>query len=620
MPTKRPAMVTLKRGMARMINKPPAQASRLRAATVMLQMAWTADPWRTLLAFGLFTLEALTSALFAWWLKRLLDGVQTGSSGQVALAASGIAATLIGSSVLGYAGNRVRMRLAERAHHLVERRLMRLVGQTPTLIIHETPEHLTQLELLEDAWEFGEVIPSLISLFTTAVRIVTTALLLFNVHPLLLLLPLFGLPALLLSKQTSGLFQLGNELAAEPARRASYLFELATTAAAAKEMRLFRLGETVLQQFQIASRQVRDIHYRLNVRGELIGLATRLVFLVGYFGAIVFVIQRAVTGQASVGDTVLTAVLAGQVLGLITTSTNLVQFAWRGLAAAQRYLYLADLAQQAQQQIDPTTVIPPTLVDGIRLHQVAYRYPLGQADVLHDIKLHLPAGTTVAIVGDNGAGKTTLVKLLAGLYQPTAGQIIVDGIDMATLEPDQWRQRVSAGFQDHARFEFLVRETVGIGDLQALGAAGDEQIMAALDRAGAADLVATLPQGLATQLGPNWPNGIDLSGGQWQKLAIGRAMMRTAPLLLLLDEPTAALDAETEHRLFERWTTAARQLRQATGAVTVLVSHRFSTVQMADLIVVLQGGQIVETGSHRELMAQRGLYAELFELQAQSYR
>lgn len=603
-----------------MINHPPSSASRLRAASVMLQIAWAADPGRTLLAFVLFTLEAFTQALFAWWLKLLLDGVQASSTSQVALAASGIAASLIGGSVLGYAGNRVRMKVAERAHHLVERRLMNLVGRTPTLTIHETPEHLTQLELLENAWEFGEVIPSLISLFTTAVRIITTALLLFNVHPLLLLLPLFGLPALLLSKQTSGLFQLGNELAAEPARRASYLFELATTAAAAKEMRLFRLGAEVLQQFQVASREVRDIHVRLNVRGELIGLATRLVFLVGYFGAIVFVIQRAVAGQASVGDTVLTAVLAGQVLGLITTSTNLVQFAWRGLAAAQRYLYLADLAQQAQQQVDPTAVIPDKLVDGIRLHHVAYRYPLGQADVLQAINLHLPAGATVAIVGDNGAGKTTLVKLLAGLYQPTVGHITVDGVDLATRDPDQWRQRISASFQDHARFEFLVRETVGIGDLTALVDGDEGKVMAALTRAGASDLVETLPAGLATQLGPNWPNGIDLSGGQWQKLAIGRAMMRTTPLLLLLDEPTAALDAETEHRLFEQWTTVSQQLRQSTGAVTVLVSHRFSTVQMADQIVVLNGGQIVELGTHSELMTRHGLYAELFELQAQSYQ
>ena len=235
-----------------------------------------------------------------------------------------------------------------------------------------------------------------------------------------------------------------------------------------------------------------------------------------------------------------------------------------------------------------------------------------------DVNLLLPAGATVAVVGDNGAGKTTLVKLLAGLYLPTNGRISLDGVDLAELDPDQWRQRISAGFQDHARFEFLAREAVGIGDLTRLD--DDAAVTAAMDRAGAADLLETLPHGLATQLGPAGDGGIDLSGGQWQKLALGRAMMRTTPLLLLLDEPTAALDADTEHQLFEHWTTAAHQLRQTTGAITVLVSHRFSTVRMADLIVVLDHGAIVEVGSHAELMSHDGLYAELFELQARSYR
>lgn len=598
----------------------PTPAGYGRAAAVMLGFAWRADRGQALLAFGLFALEALTLALFAFWLKLLLDGVQGETAGQVWIAVTGLAASIAGASVLAYVGNRVRMRLAEQAHHLVERRLMALVGQTPTLTIHETPEHLTQLELLDGAWEFGEVIPSLINLCATAIRILTTTLLLWSVHPLLLLLPFFGLPALLLSGQTSGLFDRGNELAAEPSRRSSYLFELATSAGAAKEIRLFRLGEALLARFHAANREIQRIHLWLNVRGELIGLATRLVFLVGYLGAIIFVIRRAVDGTASVGDAVLTAVLAGQVLGLIAASADLVQFTWRGLAAARRYLYLADLAQAARRQVQTKALIPTRLTDGIRLQQVAYRYPLGQGDVLQKIDLHLPAGATVAIVGDNGAGKTTLVKLLAGLYQPTAGQITVDGVDLASLDPDQWRQRIAAGFQDYARFEFMVRETVGIGELTALNSNGDEPVLAALARAGAADLPATLPNGLATQLGPNWPDGIDLSGGQWQKLAIGRAMMRTTPLLLLLDEPTAALDAETEHRLFAQWTTAAHHLRQSSGAVTVLVSHRFSTVQMADLIVVLHGGQVVEIGTHQELMLRRGLYAELFELQAQSYR
>lgn len=593
--------------------------SRLRAAATMLRIAWEADPKRSGLAFGLLTVRRIADTLFALWLKLLLDGVQAADTSKVTLAAAGLVTSIVGSAALAYTGDRVQRKLTERAHHLLERRLLALVGRTPTLEIHETPEYLTQLEVLEDeGWEFGQVVPSLIELFTTSVRIVTTALLLFNLHPLLLLLPLFGLPALLLSAKTGALFNLGNERAAEPARRANHLFELATTAGPAKEVRLFRLGAELLARFHTAHQEIQHIHWRVNQQGELIGLATRLVFLIGYFGSIVFVVNLAVAGRASVGDAVLTAVLAGQVFGLLTGSVWLIQWTWRTLAAARRYVYLEDISRRTRQQIDHAALVPAKLTDGIRLDQVAYRYPLGQSDALHTVNLHLPAGATVAIVGDNGAGKTTLVKLLAGLYRPTAGRITLDGVDLASLDPEQWRIRTSAAFQDHARFEFLVRETVGIGNLDAL--ADEGAVMAALERAGAADLLNGLPAGLATQLGPNWPAGIDLSGGQWQKLAIGRAMMRTAPLLLLLDEPTAALDADTEHQLFERWTAAAHQLRQTTGAVTVLVSHRFSTVRMADLIVVLSQGAVVEVGSHTELIARRGLYAELFELQAQSYR
>jgi ATP-binding cassette subfamily B protein len=597
----------------------PAPTSRLRAGATMLRIAWEADPRRSVLAFVLLTLEALVGSSFALWLKFLVDGAQDTDTMKATLATTGMAVSLAGSTGLSYFGKRVRRVLTEQAQYLVERRLIELVGRTPTLEIHETPEHLSQLELLEgESWEFGQVVPSLIGVFTTAASIIVTVLLLFSVHPLLLLLPLFGLPALLLSSNTGNLFMLGRERAAEPTRRADYLFDLATTAGAAKEVRLFRLGEEVMTRFHQEHHQIRRIHWRVNLQGAIIGLATRLVFLVGFFGAIVFVVDRAIAGRATSGDAVLTAVLAGQVLGLVAGSATLIQFAWRTLAAAARYVYLEDVSRRALQNVDHTAAAPPKLVDGIRLEHVAYRYPLGESDVLQDINLHLPAGSTVAIVGDNGAGKTTLVKLLAGLYLPTAGQIMLDAVDLARLDPQRWRLRISAGFQDHARWEFLVRETIGMGDLSALD--DDARVTAALARAGASDLLPTLPAGLDTQLGPNWPSGIDLSGGQWQKLAIARAMMRTDPLLLLLDEPTAALDADTEHLLFERWTAAAQQLRQASGAVTVLVSHRFSTVQMADLIVVLNHGRIVETGSHAELVAQRGLYAELFELQAQSYR
>ena len=557
--------------------------------------------------------------MFALWLKLLLDGIQFGDERRVIFAAMGMALSIVGSTGLSYFGNRVRQTLSERTQHLVERRLVELVAHAPTLDIQETPEHLAQLELLEaESWELGAVIPSILTLFTLAVQTIATLLLLFSVHPLLLLLPLFGLPAIMLSSRTSNLYMLGSELAAEPSRRANYLFELATTSAAAKEMRLFRLRDEVLERFHTAHHEIQRIHQRLNIQGASINLFTRLFFLVGFFGAIVFMVNRALVGQATAGDAVLTATLAGQVLGLVAESAATIQFTWSTLTTASRFVYLEDVALQAHRHTEGTGVMPTRLHEGIRLDHVSYRYPLGHGNALHDIDLDLPAGTTVALVGDNGAGKTTLVKLLAGLYLPSDGRILLDGNDLATLDTEEWRQHISVGFQDHARWEFVVRETVGIGDLTKLE--DEAHVLAALERAGARDMLDTLPAGTATQLGPNWPFGIDLSGGQWQKLALGRAMMRTSPLLLLLDEPTAALDSDTEHQLFERWTTTARELRHTTGAVTVLVSHRFSTVQMADLIVVLDHGQIVEQGSHTELIARGGLYAELFELQARSYR
>jgi ATP-binding cassette subfamily B protein len=247
---------------------------------------------------------------------------------------------------------------------------------------------------------------------------------------------------------------------------------------------------------------------------------------------------------------------------------------------------------------------------------VSFAYPGTSRLVLDDVSLLLPAGSVVAIVGENGAGKTTLVKLLAKMYEPTSGTILVDETPLTKISAVDWRARCAGAFQDFFRFEFLARQTVGIGDLPHID--DGPAVTSAIDRAGAMDVIARLKSGLDTQLGPTWPGGVDVSFGQWQKLALARGFMREDPLLLILDEPTAALDAETEHALFERYATAARA--QKSGRITVLVSHRFSTVRMADLIVVLSGTKVAEMGSHEELMATRGQYAELYAIQAKAYR
>jgi ATP-binding cassette, subfamily B, bacterial len=237
--------------------------------------------------------------------------------------------------------------------------------------------------------------------------------------------------------------------------------------------------------------------------------------------------------------------------------------------------------------------------------------------VLDDITLDLPAGKVIAIVGENGAGKSTLVKLLAKMYAPSGGRILVDSTDLAAISAVDWRARLAGAFQDFFRFELRARQTVGIGDLPRLE--HEPAVVTAVSRAGADDVIVRLPRGLDTQLGPTWPGGSDVSFGQWQKLALARGFMRDQPLVLVLDEPTAALDAETEHALFERYAAAVRE-DNGVGRVTVLVSHRFSTVRMADLIVVLDGARVVETGTHEGLMARRGQYAQLYSIQAAAYR
>jgi ATP-binding cassette, subfamily B, bacterial len=254
---------------------------------------------------------------------------------------------------------------------------------------------------------------------------------------------------------------------------------------------------------------------------------------------------------------------------------------------------------------------------GIELAGMEFRYPGGTHPVLRDVNLTLPAGATVAIIGENGAGKTTLVKLLSQFYQPSAGQILVDGSDLSELSPAQWRQRVTAGFQDFVRFEFLARETVGVGDLPRIGT--PDAVVNALRLAHAVDMVTELPEGLDTKLGKSYADGVKPSGGQWPKLALGRAFMREHPLLVILDEPTAALDPAAEHALFERYAEHARRTASRTGAITVLASHRFSTVRMADLIVVMADGRIQEAGDHETLMRSDGLYRELYQLQAEAY-
>jgi ATP-binding cassette subfamily B protein len=298
----------------------------------------------------------------------------------------------------------------------------------------------------------------------------------------------------------------------------------------------------------------------------------------------------------------------------VAMTANAAREATAALRTADRYLWLEDLHDRQQAAYAGTTATPDRLGDGIAFHGVSFTYPGTEAPVLADVDLHLRAGTTVAVVGDNGAGKTTLVKLLAGLYRPSAGRVTVDGIDLAEIDIVSWRRRLSGAFQDFLRLEATVRTSVGVGEPGLVDQ--DAPVDRAVDRGRARSVVDRLPGGLDAHVGKTYTDGAELSGGQWQRLAVARGLMREAPLCLILDEPTAALDPEAEQRLFE----AIGTVGSGDGAaVTVLISHRFSTVRMADTIVVLAGGRIVEHGDHQQLMAADGHYARMYRQQAEAY-
>jgi ATP-binding cassette, subfamily B, bacterial len=453
------------------------------------------------------------------------------------------------------------------------------------------------------------------SLFSTLgwlFRLVVTGVLLASIHPLLVLLLVAAVPAFYTSTWRPAVERRTEESVIAHARLARHLFVLGTSAPPGKEVRVTGAGPWLVGERQTSWERWYTPVAKVRWATAWWHTAVWALFAAAYVGSIVFV---AAGLDRSVGDVVLVVAAGTRLATYIGATAGELGFL-RGfwLDSSRRLTWLEDYAAGVQTSTEG--VAPAVLHDGIHFEHVSFSYPGTSRLVLDDVSLELPAGSVVAVVGENGAGKSTLVKLIAGMYAPTAGRITVDSVDIATIPTEAWRDRLAGAFQDFYRFEFHAQQTVGLGDLPRL----DERpaAEAAVDRAGAHDVVERLAYGLDTQLGPTWDQGAEVSFGQWQKLALARGFMRDAPLVLILDEPTAALDAETEHALFERFAEASRT-NTGDGRVTVLVSHRFSTVRMADLIVVLDGNRVAEFGSHDALMAKGGQYAELFNIQAAAY-
>jgi len=577
-----------------------------------LKRGYEAERLLIAVAFGLSLLAALPDALLALWFKLFADGLLAGQRVFVFVAAAGLGTSAAATWFLRVVSDRTQRRFRDRVTIALESHVAWLQASVATLEHHERPEYLNRLAVLRNqVFVLDHMYMSLFSTCGWILRLGVTVALLMSIHPALTLLTVFALPTVFASTWRPGVERAAEERGAPDNRLARHLFVTATTAPPGKEVRVTGIGARLaVKRREAWERWFRPIAAARTGSAAWHTLAW-MIFALGFVGAVVFVAR----GSSGTPGNVLLVLAAGSRLSAYIGATvgeiGFLRGIW--LDGSRRLAWLEDyVAKQAEHDDAP---VPERLQRGVQFDHVSFAYPGTDRLVLDDVTLDLKAGSVVAIVGENGAGKTTLVKLLCRLYQPTRGRILVDGVELGRMPADAWRGRLAGAFQDFFRFEFRARHSVGVGDVPRLD--DEPAVVRAVDRAGAEDLIRRFSSGLDTQLGATWPGGIEVSFGQWQKLALARGFMRDAPLILVLDEPTAALDAETEHALFERYAAAASERRDR---LTILVSHRFSTVRMADLIVVLDGSRVVEVGGHNALMAKGGQYAELYGIQAAAYR
>ncbi|HNX46059.1 MAG TPA: ABC transporter ATP-binding protein [Anaerolineaceae bacterium] len=593
----------------------------LRNTPQAFKLVWQAGRKNALISFGLTPIAALMPAAQAWVGKLIIDNIlkviNAGVEPQVGL-----------QRVLPYVllelGLVVLSSLVGQFRSLSDRVLQyKLTNHVNSLIMEKAIS--LDLQFFEDPQFYDNlqnarrqsdssaisIVNAILQIIQQVITLASVLVLLVRFSPLLAIVVFVAaIPSFLSQSQYAEMAFRAVTRRAKEARLLNYLEQLLTGNDTFKEVKMFGLGKPLLERYRQLFINFFNEDIAIARKKSLAGLGWGLLSSLAYYGSYVWVILRTIAGAATLGDMTMFLSIFRQSQQSITSLLG----NFNNLYESNLYLdNLLDYLKITPVLVNPKDglMAPSPIEQGIRFQNVSFKYPGSDVFVLKNINLFIPPGESIALVGLNGAGKTTLVKLLTRLYDPTEGEILLDGHDLREYDLASLHQRFGVIFQDFVRYQFSVRENIGFGQVDELENLA--KIKDAAERGGADQVIEGMPNGYETILGRRWEKGLELSGGQWQKIALARAFMRNAEALIL-DEPTSALDAEAEYEIFKRF----RELMS--GRIAVLISHRFSTVRMADRIVVLSDGRIVELGSHAELMARGGPYSRLFELQAEGYR
>jgi ATP-binding cassette subfamily B protein len=588
-----------------------------RAFRLVWECSWPA----TLAMAGLTLLSGALPAVQAWAGKLIVDGVVTAiDQGMPPARGLSYIAPYLGLEFGLILIGTIASQLRSLAEHLLH---SQLTNHVSTLIMNKALS--LDLSFFEDAGFYDKlqnarreadqralrIVNDGFFLLQNILTLISLAALLIRFSPLLALI-LFGavVPTFIAQSRYARLTFRVITWRAPESRRLDYLDELLTSYETVKEVKLFNLGKTLLDRYHSLFWRFYNEDKAIAVRRTLGSLGWGLLSTLSYYASYAWIIWRAVAGAITLGDMTMYIVVFRQA----QTSFRLL---FEGLGALyENTLFLDNLfSYLAQETAMPIPArgrqAPSRIRQGIEFQNISFRYPDSQDYALRGVNLHIRRGERIALVGPNGSGKTTLVKLLTRLYDPTEGRILLDGVDLQEYDLPSLHQRVGVIFQDFVQFHLTVRENIGFGQVEALE--DRSRVVNAAQKGGAHPIIERLPEGYETWLGRRWEKGYELSGGEWQKISLSRAFMRDAEVLVL-DEPTASLDAEAEYEVFQRFGELTA------GRIAVLISHRFSTVRMADRIVVIEGGHITEVGGHMELLERGGTYSRLFNLQAEGYR